>query len=108
MAYERRNNVVQWLIAPFYRGRCAANDGRIKMVLGLLLVYAVLIRPILVCGLMLPGPWGPSIKGSCPDGTSIEFRSRRVGREAEDILQAKTDGNAAQVYVINCTHATNI
>ncbi|HEY2413900.1 MAG TPA: hypothetical protein VGI40_16735 [Pirellulaceae bacterium] len=57
------------------------------------------------CILMLPGPWGPRVGGILPNGHSIYFQARPVGRETDDRLTwVSPDGNTVHLWV-DQTHA---
>lgn len=56
------------------------------------------------CIFMLPGPWGPEIRGPLPGGGYAIFQSRGVGKESNDRL-IWFDSKSYREYYANQTHA---
>ena len=51
-----------------------------------IIAFAWLLGKTAGCIFLIPGPWGPEIKSPLPDGGSIAFRSRPIGKETDDQL----------------------
>lgn len=51
-----------------------------------LLVVAWLCLKTIGCVAMITGPWGPQVGGQLPNGHTVWYRTRPVGRETEDQL----------------------
>jgi|GEM_PF-1207768 len=51
-----------------------------------LLFVAWLCLKTIGCVAMFTGPWGPQVGGQLPNGHTVWYRSRPVGRETEDQL----------------------
>ncbi len=59
---------------------------RYRYVVIYLLFAAWLCMKMVGCVGMFTGPWGPQIGGELPNGHTVWYRSRPVGRETEDQL----------------------
>lgn len=57
------------------------------------------------CALMLTGPWGPRIGGALPNGHSIYFQARPVGRETDDRLTWISADQKTQHFWVDQIHA---
>lgn len=57
------------------------------------------------CVLMLTGPWGSRVGGILPNGHSIYFQARPVGRETDDRLTWVSPDQNTRHFWVDQTHA---
>jgi len=77
-------------------------------VAGGLLVYMVVLRPIAIIALCIPGPWGPSVSAVTPEGINVTIRCRRFGGETDELLYLDRPGEPRKEFIINNTHALDM
>ena len=54
--------------------------------------------------LIIPGPWGPSVKGELPQQGHVIFQSRHVGSETDDRLIWINDKGIIKSYWVDQVH----
>lgn len=57
------------------------------------------------CLLMLPGPWGPEVRGQLPSGGYLVFQSRPRGRETDDRLTWISGKGETKHFWVDQIHA---
>ena len=54
---------------------------------------------------MIPGPWGPQVRGNLPSGGYVAFQSRPVGGETDDQLIWVDKEGTSRSFFVDQIHA---